>query len=208
MCCRPARKGWHWRHEAERHGQVGTDRPGSPLRGRGRRPPIRRCGPVVHRQAELRLPTHPNSGSPSVASTDMTASARRWPRLPAWPAPNTGSWARCMPKAPRPITRWAASPASLIVEPFGRGGDGPRLASALRRRILLSPSGWRIHGRALTINAIETLPIRRLREHPPRTRSGSDPASDGRAGPADPSAVSTAPQPRKTNRPRSISDTP
>ena len=73
---------------------------------------------------------------------------------------------------------------------------------------LLSPSGWRIHGRALTINAIETRPIRRLREHPPRTRSGSDPASDGRAGPADPSAVSTAPQPRKTNRPGQFRDTP
>jgi hypothetical protein len=28
---------------------------------------------------------------------------------------------------------------------------------------LRSPAGWRIHGRALTINAIETRPVRRLR---------------------------------------------
>ena len=30
---------------------------------------------------------------------------------------------------------------------------------------LRTPSGWRIHGRALTINAIETRPVRRLRPH-------------------------------------------
>jgi hypothetical protein len=29
-----------------------------------------------------------------------------------------------------------------------------------------SPAGWRIHGRALTINAIETRPVRRLRGWP------------------------------------------
>ena len=29
-----------------------------------------------------------------------------------------------------------------------------------------TPAGWRIHGRALTINAIETRPVRRLRGHP------------------------------------------
>lgn len=31
---------------------------------------------------------------------------------------------------------------------------------------LRTKSGWRIHGRALTINAIETRPVRRLRDHP------------------------------------------
>ena len=31
---------------------------------------------------------------------------------------------------------------------------------------LRTQAGWRIHGRALTINAIETQPIRRLRPHP------------------------------------------
>jgi hypothetical protein len=31
---------------------------------------------------------------------------------------------------------------------------------------LRTASGWRIHGRALTINAIETRPVRRLRDHP------------------------------------------
>jgi SnoaL-like domain len=29
-----------------------------------------------------------------------------------------------------------------------------------------TPTGWRIHGRALTINAIETRPVRRLRDEP------------------------------------------
>jgi len=51
---------------------------------------------------------------------------------------------------------------------------------------LRTPSGWRFHGRALTINAIETRPVRRLRQQPPRTRPGSDPASDDRESPADP----------------------
>jgi len=49
-------------------------------------------------------------------------------------------------------------------------------------------AGWRIHGRALTINAIETLPVRRLRAHPP----------GGRAAAADPSTASTAPAPPET----------
>ena len=31
---------------------------------------------------------------------------------------------------------------------------------------LRTPAGWRIHGRALTINAIETRPVRRLRGRP------------------------------------------
>jgi hypothetical protein len=44
--------------------------------------------------------------------------------------------------------------------------------------------GWRIHGRALTINAIETRPTRRLRLPP----------STGQAAAADPSAASTEPQ--------------
>jgi SnoaL-like domain len=63
---------------------------------------------------------------------------------------------------------------------------------------LRTRSGWRIHGRALTINAIETRPVRRLR--PPR--------ADGRAAAADPSATSTEPQPRKTNPRGRFRDTP
>lgn len=35
--------------------------------------------------------------------------------------------------------------------------------------------GWRIHGRALTINAIETRPVRRLRDHPRPSRQAQDP---------------------------------
>ncbi len=63
---------------------------------------------------------------------------------------------------------------------------------------LLTRSGWRIHGRALTINAIETRPVRRLRE----------PASGDRAGAADPSTASPAPETRKTSQPGRFRDTP
>jgi hypothetical protein len=54
---------------------------------------------------------------------------------------------------------------------------------------LRTRTGWRIHGRALTINAIETLPVRRVRPHGPE-----DPATDVGL-----SAASTEPQPRKTS---------
>src|SRR4029077_12487728 len=37
---------------------------------------------------------------------------------------------------------------------------------------LRTRAGWRIHGRALTINAIETHPVRRLRGQPCRSSSG------------------------------------
>ncbi len=61
---------------------------------------------------------------------------------------------------------------------------------------LRTRAGWRIHGRALTINAIETRPVRRLRE------------PGGRAAGADPSAASTSPQRRETNRRGRLRDTP
>jgi hypothetical protein len=61
-----------------------------------------------------------------------------------------------------------------------------------------TPAGWRIHGRALTINAIETHPVRRLRA----------PTPDGRAAAADLSAASTEPQPRKTNPRGRFRETP
>ena len=63
---------------------------------------------------------------------------------------------------------------------------------------LRTRAGWRIHGRALTINAIETRPVRRLRLPP----------ADGRAAAADPSAASTEPQPRKTIPRGRFRDTP
>lgn len=63
---------------------------------------------------------------------------------------------------------------------------------------LRTRSGWRIHGRALIINAIEMRPIRRLRAHPP---------ADQEVG-ADPSAVSTAPQARRTSPPGRSPDIP
>jgi SnoaL-like domain len=63
---------------------------------------------------------------------------------------------------------------------------------------LRTRAGWRIHGRALTINAIETRPVRRLRAQ----------QSGGRGTAADLSAASTEPQPRKTNPPGRFRDTP
>ena len=63
---------------------------------------------------------------------------------------------------------------------------------------LRTPSGWRIHGRALTINAVETRPIRRLRQHP---------SGDREAG-ADPSEASTAPRARRTTPPDRFPGTP
>ena len=63
---------------------------------------------------------------------------------------------------------------------------------------LRTRSGWRIHGRALTINAIETRPIRRLRVHPSTDREAA----------VDPSAASTAPQPPRTSPPGRSPGTP
>jgi hypothetical protein len=63
---------------------------------------------------------------------------------------------------------------------------------------LRTESGWRIHGRALTINAIETRPVNRLRGVPP----------DDRAVAADPSTTSTEPQPRRAMPPGRPPGTP
>ena len=63
---------------------------------------------------------------------------------------------------------------------------------------LRTRTGWRIHGRALTVNAVEKRPIRRLRPHP---------SGDREAG-ADPSEASTAPQPRGTSPPDRSPGTP
>lgn len=63
---------------------------------------------------------------------------------------------------------------------------------------LRTRAGWRIHGRALTINAIETRPVRLLRLPP----------SDDPAGPADPSTAWTEPVARETKRPGRFRETP
>jgi hypothetical protein len=63
---------------------------------------------------------------------------------------------------------------------------------------LRTPAGWRIHGRALTINAIESRPVRRLRV----------PKADGRAAAAGLSAASTEPQPREAKPPGRFRETP
>lgn len=56
---------------------------------------------------------------------------------------------------------------------------------------LRTAGGWRIHGRALTINAIETPAVRRVRPHP----------RAGRATGAAPSPASTEPPARRTTPP-------
>ena len=71
-----------------------------------------------------------------------------------------------------------------------------------------TPSGWRIHGRALTINAIETRPARLVRPHPPRNRSDRAGASGGPAAGAGPSAASPGPPPRGTRPPGRSPETP
>lgn len=63
---------------------------------------------------------------------------------------------------------------------------------------LRTRAGWRIHGRALTINAIETRPVRRLRAWPPA----------GRAAGADPSTTSPVPRLRETKPPGRFRETP
>lgn len=63
---------------------------------------------------------------------------------------------------------------------------------------LRTPHGWRFHGRALTINAIETRPVRRVRVHP-----RADPAAG-----AGPSAASPAPPRRRTIPPGRSPGTP
>lgn len=63
---------------------------------------------------------------------------------------------------------------------------------------LRTARGWRFHGRALTINAIETRPVRRVRV-PPQ----AGPA----AGPG-PSAASPAPAPGRTTPPGRFPGTP
>lgn len=63
---------------------------------------------------------------------------------------------------------------------------------------LRTRSGWRIHGRALSINAIETRPVRRLRE----------PASGRPAADAGPSAASPRPPRPGTSRPGRSPGTP
>lgn len=63
---------------------------------------------------------------------------------------------------------------------------------------LRTGNGWRIHGRALTINAIETPAVRRVRAHPRAARAVE----------AGPSPASTAPLQRRTKPPGRSPGTP
>ena len=179
---------------------AGTDRPGSSLRVGGRRPPIRRCCRIIHRDSRITAarPTPiAGAGAPSPRPRRRPLRDGRTGRRRT--APSTRSSARCTPRATMPTTRWAESRASPITGPSS-DGQVSDLVWHLRYddEYLRTRAGWRIHGRALTINAIETRPVRRLREQP----------SGGRAAAADPSAASTEPQPRKTNHRGRFRDTP
>lgn len=63
---------------------------------------------------------------------------------------------------------------------------------------LRTPKGWRFHGRALTINAIETRPVRRVRVPRPADRAAG----------AGPSAAFPARPPRRTTPPGRSPGTP
>ena len=65
---------------------------------------------------------------------------------------------------------------------------------------LRTPAGWRIHGRALTINAIETRQARRLRDHHEH-RDHQWPESTNPTAAVDLSESSTAPTARRTSPP-------
>lgn len=80
------------------------------------------------------------------------------------------------------------------------GGQASDLIWHLRYddEYLRTRSGWRIHGRALTINAVEKQPILLLRAH----------RSTDREEGADPSAASTAPEVWRTSPPGRSRGTP
>ena len=63
---------------------------------------------------------------------------------------------------------------------------------------LRTPAGWRIHGRALTVNAVETRPVRTLRESAPADRAAA----------VDLSGSSTALRPWETRPPGPTRGTP
>ena len=103
--------------------------------------------------------------------------------------------------APGSDTDYALGRITCVAHHFTvDGNDVTDLAWHLRYddEYLRTRSGWRIHGRALTINAIEKRSVRRLRPHQ---------AVAPEAG-ADPSAASTAPQPPRTTPPGRSPGTP
>jgi hypothetical protein len=72
--------------------------------------------------------------------------------------------------APGPEPGYALGRITCIAHHWTRQGDQVTdLVWHLRYddEYLRMKSGWRIHARALTINAIETRPVRRLRDFPP-----------------------------------------
>lgn len=162
----------------------------------------RRFGDVVELftdTAELRLPDPPHSLDPvrTLSGRDGVRSAM----LTLAGLVRTQHEIVGEVYAPGADADYALGRITCVAHHFSVTDDGPTdLVWHLRYddEYLRTPSGWRIHGRALTINAIETRPIRRIRAH----------QADGREGGADLSAVSTAPQPRRTTPPGRSPGTP
>ena len=132
----------------------------------------RRFGDVVElftETAELRASRSATTRSIRCGCTAAaTVCAPRWPRCRPSNAPSTRSSARCTPRDPNPD--YALGRITCIAHHWTRRADQVTdLVWHLRYddEYLRTPSGWRIHGRALTINAIETRPVRRLRSPRP-----------------------------------------
>lgn len=104
--------------------------------------------------------------------------------------------------APAPEPGYALGRITCIAHHWSRGGamtDIDDVVWHLRYddEYLRTPAGWRIHGRALTINAIETRQARRLRDH----RDIPAPGSTNPTGAVGLSESSTVPTRRRTSPP-------
>ena len=149
--------------------------------------------------AELRLPDPPRSLEPVRHSRGRDGVRAAMAALRGSRAQSTRSSARCTP--PGTDADYALGRITCVAHHWSVADDQiTDLVWHLRYddEYLRTRSGWRIHGRALTINAVETRPIRRLRPHP---------SGDREAG-ADPSEASTAPEPRRTSPPDRFPGTP
>jgi hypothetical protein len=152
----------------------------------------RRFGDVVElftETAELRLPDPPRSLDPVLAHSGRDGVRSAMAALTSLARTEHAIVGEVY--APGSDADYALGRITCVAHHFSVTGDG---ASDLIWRLryddeyLRTRSGWRIHGRALTINAIETRPVRRLRPHPAVDREAA----------ADPSGASTAPQPQGT----------
>lgn len=113
--------------------------------------------------------------------------------------------------APGPSSDYALGRITAVAHHWNFGADQPTdLVWHLRYddEYLRTPAGWRIHGRALTINAVETRTLRRLRAHPRGNPPAPAPPSARPATGADRPAASPGPRPPETKPPGRFRETP